>query len=111
MNPEQLITGWVKEAVFKLYGADAQDKLIQTQATRKEFEGDITAVAFPLAKISGKSPEITAGEIGSYLKDEYPQVESFNVVKGFLNIKLSGAYWLEAFKIISSSQDWGQLPA
>jgi arginyl-tRNA synthetase len=110
MNPEQLITGWVKEAVLKLYGVDAHEKLIQTQATRKEFEGDITAVAFPLAKISGKSPEITAGEIGSYIKNEYPQVESFNIVKGFLNIKLSGSYWMEAFKIISSNPDWGQLP-
>ena len=60
---------------------------IQVQATRKEFEGDATLVTFPLLKTSRKSPEATGQEIGEWLKANTPEIESFNVVKGFLNIK------------------------
>ncbi len=110
MNPEQLIAKWVKEAVDNIYGEGANDNLFQTQATRKEFEGDITAVMFPLLKFSRKSPEITGEEIGEYISLNYKEVESFNVVKGFLNIKLTDSYWLDAFNIIASTNDFGQLP-
>lgn len=110
MNPEQLITKWVKEAVASIYGEGANDNLFQTQATRKEFEGDITAVMFPLLKFSKKSPEITGDQIGQYIASNCKEVENFNVVKGFLNIKLTDAYWLDAFKTMASTSDYGQLP-
>lgn len=110
MNPEQLISVKLKEAVFNLYGQDLELNFFQTQATRKEFEGDITAVMFPLLKISKKSPEQTGSDIGSYILSTSKEIESFNVVKGFLNIKLSKEYWLNNFKTIASAPDWGQAP-
>jgi arginyl-tRNA synthetase len=108
MNPEQLITQRVKEAVESLYGQCPEDSYFQTQATRKEFEGDITAVMFPLLKISKKSPEQTGEEIGKFITPRCPEIESYNIVKGFLNIKLSGSYWMSVFNKISDTPDWGQ---
>ncbi len=110
MNPEQLIANLVQEAVLKVYGVEPATNLLQTQATRKEFEGDITAVMFPLLKISRKSPEQTGEDIGAFIKGNCEDVENYNVVKGFLNIKLSDKYWLETFKTISSEDNWGQQP-
>ncbi len=110
MNPEQLITKWVKEAVANIYGEGANDNLFQTQATRKEFEGDITAVMFPLLKFSKKSPEVTGDEIGKYINSNCREVESYNVVKGFLNIKLKDSYWMDVFNTIASTANYGQLP-
>jgi len=109
MNPEQLITNKVKEAVSALYNENLPDTFFQTQATRKEFEGDITAVMFPLLKISKKSPEQTGAEIGQYIKMNSGEIENYNVVKGFLNIKLSVDYWLKTFLSMSQSDDWGQI--
>lgn len=110
MNPEQLVTKWVKEAVESIYGHGANDNLFQTQATRKEFEGDITAVMFPLLKLSKKSPEITGNQIGKYIASNFKEVESYNVVKGFLNIKFTDKYWMDTFNTIASTVDYGQLP-
>ena len=110
MNPEQLISQKVKEAIVSLYGVDPEMNLIQTQATRKEFEGDITAVMFPLLKISRKSPEQTGEEIGKYISANCSDVENYNVVKGFLNIKLFWKYWLSVFSVIASTDDFGQQP-
>ncbi len=111
MNPEILIQDKVREALEALYGASAASAPIQLSATRKEFEGDTTLVTFPLLKVSRKSPEATAEEIGAYLKANVPQIESYNVVKGFLNIKLSAAFWKEVFGEISSAENFGILPA
>ena len=111
MNPELFISNKAKEAVKSLYGVEVDDKMIQTQTTRKEFEGDITLVAFPLLKTSRKSPEATATEIGGYIKENEPMVESFNVVKGFLNIKLSEEFWKNVFTEINAAENYGQLPA
>ncbi len=110
MNPEIFIFEKAKQAVKALYDKDIEDKLIQTQATRKEFEGDITLVTFPLLKTSRKSPEVTAQEIGEYIKSHDDRIESFNVVKGFLNIKFSVAFWQSVFVEIYNAKDFGQLP-
>ena len=111
MNPEKLILSKLKEAVSVLYGQNPEESMLQTQATRKEFAGDITIVVFPLLKISKKSPEETSREIGEYLTSNSNEIESYNVVKGFLNIKLSNNYWLDIFSKISLSKDWGQHPS
>ena len=111
MNPEIFISNIAKEAVKALYGVEADDKMIQTQATRKEFEGDITLVAFPLLKMSRKSPEATGAEIGEYIKANEKYVENYNVVKGFLNIKLSEEFWKTTFAQICAAEKFGQLPA
>ena len=110
MNLELFINAQAKLALKELYGAEVEERLIQTQATRKEFEGDITLVTFPLLKTSHKGPEQTAEEIGCWLKERCPEVESFNVVKGFLNIKFSLSYWSNIFRSISAAEDFGTLP-
>jgi len=111
MNPEKLISSILREAVSVLYGQNPEESMLQTQATRKEFAGDITIVVFPLLKISKKSPEETSREIGEYLISNNNEIESYNVVKGFLNIKLSNNYWIDIFSKISLSSDWGQHPS
>ena len=97
MNPEVFIFEKAKSAIKELYGAEVNDKMIQTQATRKEFEGDITLVTFPLLKTSKKSPEATAQELGEWLKGNSAEIESYNVIKGFLNIKFSQWFWQGIF--------------
>ena len=110
MNPEILIAAMAQEAVEALYGVKAGLDLMQVSPTRKEFEGDFTLVVFPLLKMSRKAPDATAQEIGEYLTAHSSDIASFNVVKGFLNICLSGAYWSGVLRGIASTQDYGQLP-
>lgn len=109
MTPETFISQQVSKAIECLYGVVPDAKLVQPQATRKEFEGDLTIVTFALLRISRKSPEATATEIGGYLKENCPEVSAFNVVKGFLNIKLSDSFWLKVFDGIFNAEDFGQL--
>ena len=108
MNLDNFIAENVARAIESLYGAEAPEGSIQPSPTRKEFEGDVTVVTFPLLRISRKSPEATAQEIGAYLKENVPQIESYNVVKGFLNIKISPLYWRDVFASIASDADYGQ---
>ncbi|MEG2849000.1 MAG: arginine--tRNA ligase, partial [Bacteroidales bacterium] len=110
MNPENFIFEKAQEAIAAIYNTNIDSKLIQTQATRKEFEGDITLVTFPLLKVSKKSPEATAQEVGEYIKQHSNSVESFNVVKGFLNIKFSAGFWQNIFSDIYNANNFGQLP-
>jgi len=91
---EQLLTDKAKEAVLSLYHYEVSSAQIQLQNTRKEFEGDITLVVFPFTKVSGKSPEATASEIGEYFKTHVSEVENYNVIKGFLNITIHREYWM-----------------
>ena len=111
MGPFEYIGQAARDAVKALYGVEPDEKLIQLQPTRKEFEGDVTLVAFPLLKTSHKAPEATANEIGAWIKENCRMVASFNVVKGFLNIKLSGDFWSDILKQISLTPNYGQLPS
>jgi arginyl-tRNA synthetase len=110
MNPDIFISQKAAEAVKALYNAVPDSKLLQPQATKKEFEGDLTLVTFPLLRVSKKSPEATAEEIGNWLKTNCPEIKSYNVVKGFLNLKFSDAFWLKEFADIYATKDFGQLP-
>ena len=110
MNPENFIFEKARLAVGALYNTEVNEKMIQTQATRKEFEGDITLVTFSLLKTSRKSPEETAQQMGAWLKENCPEIESFNVIKGFLNIKFSEWFWQGILNEIYSAEDFGQLP-
>lgn len=109
INPEQFIIGKAAEAVKSLYGAEVQPSALQVQVTRKEFEGDYTLVVFPLLKISKGSPEATGNAIGEYLRENCEEISAFNVVKGFLNISFSTAYWNGLFAGIAAADDFGQL--
>ncbi|MFI5162007.1 MAG: arginine--tRNA ligase [Sphingobacteriales bacterium] len=91
------ITEAVIKAVKTLYQADITPVDIPLQETRKDFEGQVTVVTFPLTKLSRKSPEQTGNEIGAFIEAELKEIASFNVIKGFLNISLSDTYWLDVF--------------
>jgi len=87
----------IKEAVKIVYSCDVTDDLIQIQETRKDFKGDFTLVVFPLLRFSKNTPEKTGETIGNYLVDNFPAVSGFNVIKGFLNLEISDAWWVEFF--------------
>ncbi len=106
MNIENLISQIARQAVENLYGPiDAS--ALQIQKTRKEFEGDYTLVTFPLLKLSHKSPEVTANEIGARIVADNPQIAAFNVIKGFLNLSLSPAFWIDRFGEIAADASFG----
>lgn len=106
MNIENLISQIARQAVENLYGpVDAS--ALQIQKTRKEFEGDYTLVTFPLLKLSHKSPEVTANEIGARIVADNPQIAAFNVIKGFLNLSLSPAFWIDRFGEIAADVSFG----
>ena len=111
MNAVELLTVKAQEAVKCLYGAQVPESMLQFQATRKEFEGDLTLVVFPLLKTSRQAPEATAQAIGSWLVENVEAVTAFNVVKGFLNLKLGGAFWGDTLARIAGDDSFGQLPA
>ena len=93
MAIEKIIAGGVADALKALYGAEVDPASIQPQATRKEFEGNLTVVMFPFLKMSHKDPASTAEEVGAWLKENVPAVGAYNVVKGFLNISVAPEYW------------------
>ena len=106
-NPDELLTAKAAEAVKALYGGGAVSPSLQVQVTRKEFEGDYTLVTFPLLKMSGSSPENTGKAIGDWLVANCPEISGYNVVKGFLNVSFSPAYWKGVFSEIASNPDFG----
>ncbi len=107
MNIEITLTESIVKAIKALYNTDFDTKKIQIQKTRKEFEGDFTLVVFPLLSLSHKAAEATAQEIGEYLTANQPLVSKFNAVKGFLNISISTAYWIELLNNIDKTEKWG----
>ena len=102
---EQELHKVIELALQSLYQADKTN--LQFQKTRKEFEGDVTLVVFPLTRVSKKSPEQTADDIGQYLKENVALVSDYNVVKGFLNLSIDNSYWLKQFQIALNSENFG----
>ncbi|WP_312742139.1 arginine--tRNA ligase [Sphingobacterium multivorum] len=99
------------QAVKELYNADILETQIALQATRKEFEGQITIVTFPVTRFSKSSPEQTGKEIGAYLQQHIAEISDFNVIKGFLNIVLSDAYWITLLNQTITAKDFAVFPA
>lgn len=91
-----IVAGAVK-AVKELYGQDIAEDVINLQETRKEFEGQVTIVVFPVVRFSKKSPEETGNDIGVFLQQNVAEVVGFNVVKGFLNLSIAESYWVNLF--------------
>ena len=104
LNIEEFISGVVCRATEELWGVSDN---IQIQKTRKEFEGDYTVVVFPLLRASKKSPEATATELGEKIVASTPQIKSFNVIKGFLNLVVDASFWAERFGEIVSTEEFG----
>ena len=111
MNIGTQIIASTQEAVASLYGQQVPEKMIQLQNTRSEFEGHLTLVVFPFLKISKKSPEQTAQDIGQYLADHCEAVASYNVVKGFLNLVVAPAAWLALLNDINADAHYGERQA
>jgi len=104
---EEILKQEIEKCLAALYSATEQS--IQFQKTRKDFEGDITLVVFPLLKASKKGPEQTAEQIGEYLKEKVIEVADFNVVKGFLNLEITQEYWYNQFVTAYNTDDYGVL--
>lgn len=111
MSPELFIQNKAAEAIAALYSVETEPSTLQVSVTRKEFEGDYTLVVFPLLRVSKASPEVTGNAIGSWLKDNVPEIAGFNCVKGFLNILFSDVYWNEELRSVAADENFGQLPA
>ena len=107
MKIENKIEASVREAIRALYGQEVPAAQVQLQKTKKEFEGHLTLVVFPLLKISRKAPEQTAQEIGAYLKEHEPAVAAYNVIKGFLNLTVASACWIELLDEIHAADRYG----
>ena len=107
MTIEEVISQGVAGALHELYGLDIDAASVSPAPTSKDFEGDLTVVVFPWLKASHKAPQVTAQEIGQWLADHVEAVESFNVVKGFLNIVVSPKWWLSVFHGIKADPDFG----
>jgi len=110
MMIESLLQNKTLDAIKNLYGTTVELQTIQIQQTKKEFTGDLTIVIFPLLRASKKGPEQTAEEIGTYLQKEVPEVTSFNVIKGFLNIVISHSYWISILNNAMLNQSYGFVP-
>lgn len=111
MNIETIILDAAKAAVKSLYATDVPQQMLQIQKTKKEFEGSLTLVVFPLLKISKKKPADTAQEIGEYLAANCSAVERFNVVQGFLNLIISPAAWIGLLNSIDADDNFGMKQA
>ena len=107
MNTETFIAQIATSSIEALYGA-VEASQIQIQKTRKEFEGDYTLVTFPLLKLSRKAPEATANEIGEHIVANNPQISSFNVIKGFLNLSIAPSYWADRFSEEVANESYGE---
>ncbi|NLO69600.1 MAG: arginine--tRNA ligase [Porphyromonadaceae bacterium] len=107
MKLEILLKTATIKIVNELYSAEVNSDSVQFQKTKKEFEGDITLVVFPFVKMARKSPEQTGEEIGAKLKSEVDIIDSFNVIKGFLNLKINTSYWVQQLNEVHETENYG----
>ncbi len=107
MSIDNVISTAVASAVKALYGLDVDPATIVPQATRKEFEGNLTIMVFPWVKAARKAPEAVGAEIGQWLVDNEPAVAAFNTVMGFLNIVITPTYWNSVLRSIEETEGYG----
>lgn len=105
MSLQEILNPFIKEAIQKTF--DVTIEKIEFQATRKDFEGDITMVIFPLLKVIKGNPVEIGTKIGTYLVENVAQVEKFNVVAGFLNIVIADSYYVDFFNQIYTNEKFG----
>ena len=111
MTLEETLKQQAKAAVKALYGIEADDKQIQLQKTRPEFEGNITLVVFPFVKLARKAPAQVAEEIGEWMvANAQTVVNKFNAVQGFLNMSIAPSFWIEQLQAIAADDNYGQQP-
>ena len=108
MSVQKVLADQVKEAVKNIYGVELDS--VEFQATRKDFEGDITLVTFPMLRQVKTNPVKLGESIGEYLVQNNPEIEKFNVVQGFLNIVLADKLYLDFFGKMKDDKDFGRIP-
>ena len=111
MKIEDKLVASVISGLKALYSQEVPEKMVQIQKTKKEFEGHLTLVVFPFLKMSRKGPEQMAQEIGEYLKVNEPAVAAFNVIKGFLNLTIASATWIDLLNEIQADEQYGLVKA
>lgn len=112
MTLEQQLSHYVGAAVKALYGIEADEKQIQLQKTRAEFEGNMTVVVFPFVKAARKAPQMVAQEIGEWLMANSQQlIAKYNAVQGFLNLSIADAWWIAQLEAIHADPAYGTWPA
>ena len=109
MSLQEILSPAIFEAIQKHFSVSIEK--IEFQATRKDFEGDITVVIFPLLKTIKGNPVDIGTKIGTYLVENIKEVEKFNIVAGFLNIVISDAYYLDFFNSIKQNSTFGFVSA
>lgn len=110
MNLQQILENKTKEGFLSLYNTSLPS--VEFQTTRKEFEGDITLVTFPMLRYHKTNPEKLGNDLGEYLATHLEEVEGYNVVKGFLNLVISDTYYINFFRSIKDNALYGfQVPA
>lgn len=105
MNIQDVLEAKIKEAVSSLFSVELPN--VEFQPTRKDFEGDITVVVFPMLRHIKGNPVQIGGQIGTFLEKHVDTVAGFNVVKGFLNIVISDAFYLDFFNGIRTAVNYG----
>ena len=105
MNLQNTLSKKVKQAISQLYNTSLET--VEFQATRKEFDGDITIVVFPMLRLVKGNPVEIGNAIGTYLLESISEIKSYNVEKGFLNLVLSDAYFLNFFNEVSDFSKFG----
>jgi len=101
----------VSEGLKEQYGLEVEAGSLAFQPTRKEFEGDFTLVVFPFTRQARKKPEEIGQDLGAYLKSHLEEVIDFNVIKGFLNLSLSDAFWIQFLSDHFNREDFGHQPS
>lgn len=106
LNLQETLSSEIKKAIAQMYGVHLET--VDFQATRKDFEGDITVVVFPILRLVKGNPVAIGEAVGSYLVENVTEVSKFNVVKGFLNLVLSDSYYLSFFNSVTDFSDFGK---
>ncbi len=108
---EKQISTALKASIEQIWNFSPDDSLLQIQKTKKEFNGDLTVIAFPLTKYSKSSPEVTAQVLGEWLMKNVGIVADFNVIKGFLNLNITDEIWIESLEACFREETYGFISA
>lgn len=107
MNITEIISRGVQEAVKAVYGSEANPKSIAINPTHPDFEGDYTVIVFPFSKIAKKKPEDIGHDLGAHIVENLDEISAYNVVKGFLNLSISNAFWANVLEDIYKDEQYG----
>lgn len=108
MNIQESILAAIQQGMKEIFDAEISMEDLKLEPTRKEFKGDLTFVVFPFLRYTRSKPEESADKIGKYVADKLDEVESYNVIKGFLNLALSDRFWIKSASVASENDAFGR---